>query len=311
MIDNISKIWCEKYRPQSLDEIVLPDDTRKIVESFRDNKELTNHLLLVSAPGQGKTSLAKIIVKNILECDYLYINASDENGIDTIRTKVIGFAQTKSMDGNIKIVLLDESDALSGEGQRALRNVMEEYASNTRFILTANYKHKIIPAIQSRCVSLNFNHSIQDLIKHCYGILRKERIIIDEDQKKAFVDLVKSNAPDFRKIINELQRYSTSGKLEITKREAVDEFVAQVFEHARVDAFEARKFVIQNESVFQSDYHNLMKSLLQHLYGSNVEASKKRESILIITEYMYRHVFVADLEINFFACLINLNKSLN
>lgn len=310
MINNSSKIWCEKYRPQTLDEIVLPSDTRKIVESFKHNKELTNHLLLVSAPGQGKTSLAKIIVKNILECDYLYINASDENGIDTIRTKVIGFAQTKSMDGNIKIVLLDESDALSGEGQRALRNVMEEYSSNTRFILTANYKHKIIPAIQSRCVSLNFNHSVQDLIKHCYGILRKEKITIEDDQKKAFVDLVKSNAPDFRKIINELQRYSTSGKLEITKHDAVDSFVAQVFEHVQKDVIEARKFVIQNESVFQSDYHNLMKSLLQYLYDLNIDVAKKRESMLIITEYMYRHVFVADLEINFFACLINLNKTL-
>lgn len=309
MIDFSSKIWCEKYRPQNLDEIVLPDDTRKIVESFKSSKELTNHLLLVSAPGQGKTSLAKIIVKNILECDYLYINASDENGIDTIRTKVIGFAQTKSMDGNIKIVLLDEGDAISGEGQRALRNVMEEYSANTRFILTANYKHKIIPAIQSRCVALNFNHSIQDLIKHCYGILRKERIVIEDDQKKAFVDLVKSNAPDFRKIINELQRYSTSGKLEITKHEAVDEFVSQVFEHIQKDVIEARRFVIQHESVFQSDYHNLMKSLLQHLYDADIDAVKKRESMLIITEYMYRHVFVADLEINFFACLINLNKA--
>lgn len=310
MINNSSKIWCERYRPQTLDEIVLPDDTRKIVESFKQNQELTNHLLLVSAPGQGKTSLAKIIVKDILGCDYLYINASDENGIDTIRTKVIGFAQTKSMDGNIKIVLLDESDALSGEGQRALRNVMEEYSSNTRFILTANYKHKIIPAIQSRCVSLNFNHSIQDLIKHCYGILRKEKIVVEDDQKKAFVDLVKSNAPDFRKIINELQRYSTSGRLEIAKHDAVDSFVAQVFEHVQRDVIEARKFVIQNESVFQSDYHNLMKSLLQYLYDLNIDTSKKRESMLIITEYMYRHVFVADLEINFFACLINLNKTL-
>lgn len=307
-INDIQKIWVEKYRPHTLDDIVLPSDTRKIVESFRDNKELTNHLLLISAPGQGKTSLAKIIVKNILDCDYLYINASDENGIDTIRTKVIGFAQTKSMDGNIKIVLLDESDALSGESQRALRNVMEEYAANTRFIFTANYKHKIIPAIQSRCVALSFNHNIPDLIKHCYGILKKEKIVVDEDQKKAFVELVKSNAPDFRRIINELQRYSISGKLEITSSEAADVFVAQVFEHVQRDAFETRKFVIQHESVFQSDYHNLMKSLLHHVYDANISVSIKREAVLIITEYMYRHAFVADTEINFFACMINLNK---
>lgn len=308
--NDLLKIWVEKHRPQTLDEIVLPADTRKIVESFRDNKELTNHLLLVSAPGQGKTSLAKIIIKNVLECDYLYINASDENGIDTIRTKVVGFAQTKSMDGNLKIVLLDESDALSNEGQRALRNVMEEYASNTRFILTANYKHKIIPAIQSRCVALNFNHSIQDLVKHCYGILRKEKIVVDEQQKKAFVDLIKANAPDFRKIINELQRYSVSGKLEITSQNTADQFVKEVYDHVLKDVMEARKFVIQHESVFQSDYHNLMKSLLQHVYTLNIDVANKREMILIITEYMYRHVFVADIEINFFACIINLSKTM-
>jgi DNA polymerase III delta prime subunit len=310
MNDIALKIWCEKHRPKTLDEIVLPADTRKIVESFKTNKELTNHLLLVSAPGQGKTSLAKIIVKDILDCDYLYINASDENGIDTIRTKVIGFAQTKSMDGQLKVVLLDEAEAISAEGQRALRNVMEEYSANTRFILTTNYKHKIIPAIQSRCVSLNFNHNIQDLIKHCYGILRKEGITLDDDQKKSFVELVKANAPDFRKTINELQRYSTSGKLEITSNNKADEFVAQVFEHVKQDVIEARRFVIQHESVFQSDYHNLLKSLLQHLYTSNMDVINKRESMLIITEYMYRHVFVADVEINFFACLINLNKVL-
>lgn len=310
IMDNLSKIWVEKHRPQTLDEIVLPADTRKIVESFRDNRELTNHLLLISAPGQGKTSLAKIIIKSILECDYLYINASDENGIDTIRTKVIGFAQTKSLDGNIKIVLLDEADSISGEGQRALRNVMEEYAGNTRFILTANYKHKIIPAVQSRCVALNFNHSVQDLVKHCYKILVKEKIVIDDDQKKAFVELVKANAPDFRKTINELQRCSVSGKLEITSKETADKFVEEVYDHVTKDVMEARKFVIQNESVFQSDYHNLMKLLLQHVYTLNIDVMIKREIILIITEYMYRHVFVADIEINFFACMININKAL-
>lgn len=306
---NFDNIWVEKYRPHNLNEIVLASETRKIIESFSKQGEI-NHLLMVSSPGQGKTSLAKIIVKDILKCDYLYINASDETGIDTIRTKVIGFAQTRSFDGNIKAVLLDEADAMSGESQRALRNVMEEYASNTRFILTANYKHKIIPAIQSRCIALDFHHNLQDVVKHCFAILRKEKITIPDDQKTAFVELVKAGFPDFRCIINNLQKYSIGGVLNIISTDASNQLVKDIIEKIQHDVFEARKFVIQHESAFHADYHNLMKMLLQHIYNSNITADAKREIILILTEYMYRHVFVADAEINYFACMINLHRAL-
>ena len=306
---NFDNIWVEKYRPHTLDEMVLAADTRKLIESFNKQGEI-NHLLMVSSPGQGKTSLAKIIVKDMLKCDYLYINASDETGIDTIRTKVIGFAQTRSFDGGIKAILLDEADAMTGDSQRALRNVMEEYASNTRFILTANYKHKIIPAIQSRCIAVDFNHNLQDVVKHCYGILRKEKITIPDDQKSAFVELVKAGFPDFRCIINNLQKYSMSGVLNIASTDASNQLVREILDRVRSDVFEARKFVIQNESAFHADYHNLMKMMLQHIYNSNTTADAKRETILVLTEYMYRHVFVADAEINYFACMINLHRAL-
>jgi DNA polymerase III delta prime subunit len=305
---NFDNIWVEKYRPKTLDDIVLPAETRRVIESYQSKKEISN-LLLTSSPGQGKTTLAKIIVNNILECDYLYINASDENGIDTIRTKVISFAQTRSLNGDIKVVILDESDGISPEGQRALRNVMEEYAANTRFVLTANYKHKIIPAVQSRCISLNFNHNIQDVLKHCFGILKKEGIQVDEDQKPLFVDLVKQNFPDFRKIINELQKNSTSGKLQIVNQTAQNDFVKEIIEKIN-DPFDCRRYYIQNECAFQSDYHNLLKSLVQYIYNINA-IKNKRELILIITEYMYRHAFVVDQEINFFACILQINKILN
>jgi DNA polymerase III delta prime subunit len=302
---NFDNIWVEKYRPKTLDDIILPAETRRVIESYQLKKEISN-LLLISSPGQGKTTLAKIIVNNILECDYLYINASDENGIDTIRTKVISFAQTRSLNGDIKVVILDESDGISSEAQRALRNVMEEYAANTRFILTANYKHKIIPAIQSRCISLNFNHNIQDVLKHCFGILKKEGIQVDDEQKPLFVELVKQNFPDFRKIINELQKNSTSGKLQIVNQTAQNDFIKEIVEKLN-DPFDCRRFYIQNESVFQSDYHNLLKSLIHYIYNNNT-INNKRELILIITEYMYRHAFVVDQEINFFACILQINK---
>jgi len=303
---NFDNIWVEKYRPKTLDDIVLPVDTRKVIESYKAKKEISN-LLLISSPGQGKTTLAKMIVNHILECDYLYVNASDENGIDTIRTKVISFAQTRSLTGDIKVIILDEADGISAEGQRALRNVMEEYAANTRFILTANYKHKIIPAVQSRCVSLNFNHNIQDVIKHCFGILKKEGIAVPEEQKPLFIELVKHNFPDFRKIINELQKNSTSGTLSIVNQATQNEFVKEVFDKIKENHFECRKFYIQNESTFQSDYHNLMKNMVQYVYSWQNEP-KKAETILVITEYMYRHAFVVDQEIYFFALILQIAK---
>ena len=303
---NFDNIWVEKYRPKTLDDIVLPVDTRKVIESYKTKKEISN-LLLISSPGQGKTTLAKMIVNHILECDYLYVNASDENGIDTIRTKVISFAQTRSLTGDIKVIILDEADGISAEGQRALRNVMEEYAANTRFILTANYKHKIIPAVQSRCVSLNFNHNIQDVIKHCFGILKKEGITVPEEQKPLFIELVKHNFPDFRKIINELQKNSTSGTLSIVNQATQNEFVKEIFDKIKENPFECRKFYIQNESTFQSDYHNLMKNMVQYVYSWQNEP-KKAETILVITEYMYRHAFVVDQEINFFALILQIAK---
>lgn len=305
---NIHSIWFEKYRPKTLEDIVLSDENRKIIESYKKNKDI-NHLLFVSTPGTGKTSLAKIIVNDVLKCDYLYINASDENGIDTIRHKIIGFAQTKSFDGGIKVIILDESDSLSIESARALRNVMEEYADNTRFILTANYKHKIIPALQSRCQTLSFNHSIKDVAKHCYGILLKENILVPKEQLENLQSLVKSNFPDFRKTLNDLQKYSLNGTLNIQTSLISDEFISDIFKKIeKEEVFDVRKFIISHEQVFQSDYHNLMKSLLNFLYNRQIDSLKKKEAILIITEYMYRHTFVMDIEINFFACLINLSK---
>ena len=166
----ISDIWCEKYRPSTLDEIVLDNNTKTYFNKVQVEQNIPN-VLFVGKPGIGKTSLAKIIVKDILKCQYLYINASDENGIDTIRTKVLNFAQTKSLFGQIKVIILDECDGLSIDAQKALRNSIEEYHELTRFILTANYKHKIIPALQSRCQALDIKPVVELAVKRCYNIL--------------------------------------------------------------------------------------------------------------------------------------------
>ena len=309
--DNMAEklnLWIEKYRPRTVDGIILSQETKLILEKFKANKEIP-HLLFIGIPGTGKTSLAKIIVTDILECDYLYINASDENGIDTIRNKVTKFAQTKSLNPGFKVIIMDESDALSQDAQRALRNILEEYIGTTRFIFTGNYEHKVIEAIRSRCQTLSFDNSPQDMAKHCFSILKQEDVVIPEEQKKLLVALIKKNYPDFRKTLNQLQKYSMSGTLSITDSETSEEFLDEVFDVLKKqDIVEVRKLLIANERVFQNDYHALMRNFLNHLYVLPVDIAKKRESMLVIAEHMYRHSFCIDTEINCFACFITLQK---
>jgi len=308
---NLSTLWCEKYRPKTLDNIVLSEENRNLLTHYKQNKDIP-HLLFVGNPGVGKTTLAKIIVNDILSCDYLYINASDENGIDTIRHKIIGFAQTRSFDGGIKVIILDEADSLSSEGARALRNVMEEYHNTTRFILTANYKHKIIDALQSRCHSINFEHTLKDVAKHCIGILLKEKININSEMIPKIHELIKANFPDFRKIINNLQKYSITGSLIIQNSAIENDFITVLFDKIKTDSISnVRNYVISNEMTFQMDYHNLLKNLFNYICDNMEDSLNKKECLWQIAHHMDRHSHVIDVEINSFACLISLSKILN
>ena len=303
MFDNL---FTEKYRPKTLTDLVLSASNRKYFDSITD--EIPN-LLFVGTPGIGKTTLARILVNDILECQYLYINASDENGIDTIRSKVVGFAQTKSLDGKVKVVILDEADGITIDGQRALRNTMEEYSSGTRFILTANYKHKIIPAIQSRTQFFDLNPPFDTVLKLIVGIIKQEGIKITEDQKGNFVNVVKQNYPDIRKIINSVQKATVKGTFEVNVALDSKEIVERI--HTEVQSkntFGLRKYLIENENEFQGDYHNLMKQYLNYVYDSNLADNKKRQYIITISDHMYKDVFVLDKEINAFACWVNLEK---
>jgi replication-associated recombination protein RarA len=300
------KIWVEKYRPHKLEDLILDDRSLRIVKQFKG--EIPN-LLFVGSPGTGKTTLARILVNEVLGCNYLYINASDESGIDVIRHNITNFAQTKSFDGGIKVVILDEADGLTSQAQAALRNTMETYAKYCRFILTANYKHKIIPALQSRCQSLDLKPVIDQAVRRCYTILQRENINISDEQKKKFVMLVKRFFPDLRKTINELQKSVIDGELCIDSNGCDSELLQKIFEGVQKDSLGLRKYLIENEDRFQGDYDTLLANFLDYLYNQDIADMKKKEMIAIIAEHLYKSAFVVDKEINAFACLVNLERA--
>jgi len=302
-----NNLWVEKYRPKTLEEMVLSPENRNYFTSLKS--EVPN-LLFVGTPGIGKTTIAKIIVQDILKCQYLYINASDENGIDTIRSKVSGFSQTKSLDGNVKVVILDEADGITIDGQRALRNTMEEYSGYTRFILTANYKHKIIPAIQSRTQYFDLNPNLPDVVNRVVYILKSEGVTVPASEKVNLVKLVKDSYPDIRKIINTVQKYSITGTLNIKDNVDRNTLTAKIHTFIKTKKLtELRKHLIENETEFQGDYAVLLKSYLNFVYElTDIKEDVKRQVVVTIAEYLYRDVLVLDKEINAFACFCQLEK---
>jgi replication factor C small subunit len=301
------KIWVEKYRPSKLDDLILDASSLRVVSQFKD--EIPN-LLFVGSPGTGKTTLARIIVNDILGCNFLYINASDESGIDTIRHNITNFAQTKSFDGNVKVVVLDEADGLTSQAQAALRNTMETYAKYCRFILTANYKHKIIPALQSRCQSIDLKPEIKQAAKRCFNILKQENVKVSDEQKVKFGQLVKRTFPDLRKTINELQKSVVDGELLIDSNGSDSELLKAITEGLKKDSLQVRKLLIESEDRFQGDYDTLLANLLDYLYEQPIDEFKKKQMITVIADHLYRSAFVVDKEINAFACIVALELAL-
>jgi DNA polymerase III delta prime subunit len=298
-------LWVQKYAPKTLEDIVLSDDNR---EFFSKINEDTPHILLYGSPGTGKTTLAKVVVNSKLGCQYLYINASDENGVDTIRNKVISFSQTRSLDGKKKVIILDEFCGTTAEAQRALRNVMEEYASTTRFILTANYINKVIEPIQSRCLLFNITPKLDQAVLRCLSILKKENVKIESE--KDLIIFIKDNFPDMRRIINDLQRFSISGTLSIRINNKTKDCAHNIFDMLikKANILDIRKYIIQEERNFSSNYQSLLKDLFDLIYESNLKIDSKRACMLEIGEHLYRDNSVLDHEINCFCCVMNISK---
>ena len=310
MTNHYERLWCEKYRPKTLKDIILTEDNRKHFETLGED---TPNILFHGSPGTGKSTLAKIIVNDILKCQYLYINASDESGIDTIRNKVISFAQTRSLDGKKKVVILEEADGLTGDALRILRNVMEEYVDTTRFILTANYINKIIEPIRSRCLLFKLQPDVLSCVSRIVDIIKAENIILDANVKSKLVEWTTDRYPDLRRIINDLQKYSITGTLIFPEENLVSDlanYIIKGLTTTKISAIDLRKKVIESEKLFNNDYQTLLKQIFDYIYDSSL--TEKEQKILLIEagEYLYRDNFVLDHEINFFCCLLAMETSL-
>lgn len=307
-----NSLWVEKYRPNKLNDLVLGEEHRKF---FSDVQSQLPHIFLWGRAGTGKTTLAKILVNDILKCQYLYINASDENGVDTIRNKVISFAQTKSFDGNVKVIILDEADGLTKDGQRILRNVMEEYSENVRFILTANYYNEIIEPIESRCLIFNLKPTLDSSVERCLFVLNNENIKIPDNAEDLLKEFIIARKYDLRRVINDLQKFSSDGVLNISSSN--HEITTQIAQNIlkslikKESVLDIRSYIINEELNFDSNYQNLLKELFNIVFNLKLKDQTKKQILLELGEYMYRDMAVLDHEINFFCCILSLEKILN
>jgi len=306
-----NNVWFEKYRPKTIDECVLPDRIKDIFKRFVSDGELTQHLLLAGPAGCGKTTVARALCKE-LNADLLFINASLDRNIDTLRTKISGFASSVSLGGKSKVVILDEADYSNSQSfQPALRAFMEEFSSNCKFILTCNYKNKLIQPIHSRCSVIEFNYTEDEDIKMMAGFFMAIRKILDTEKvkydAKVLAEFVKKFYPDFRRSINELQRYSVNGVIDTGILATIgDVQIADLIGFLKEKKFnDMRQWISQNSDL---DTAAILRSLYDSLYDS-MEKKSIPQAILIINEAQKSAAFVADPEINLVACCIEIMMS--
>jgi len=300
-------LWVEKYRPKTLSDCILPIDTKKIFEGIKKEGVVPN-MMFYGKPGTGKTTLARALA-NELDCEYIIINCSEENGIDVLRTKIRSYASTISLNGNKKIVILDEFDYANAQSiQPALRGAIEEFHNNCRFIMTCNYKNRIIDALHSRCTGIDFTVPASEKPQIATAMLQRLEDILTQEkipyEKSVLANLVKKHFPDMRRIINELQKYSSFGKIDVGilaqgSSESYKELIGYM---KNKDFTSCRKWVIQNLDLNTTDF---FKKLYNELYTA-MKPNSVPQAIVIIGEYQYKSAFAADQEINTMAMVIQL-----
>ena len=299
-------LWCERYRPSTMDEFVGNEHIKDNVNSLINDQDIP-HLMFAGKAGTGKTTLAKLLIKNI-DCDYLFINASDENSVDTIRNKIKGFVTTIGFKG-LKIVVLDEADYVSPNGQAALRNLMETFSKHARFILTCNYQERIIEPIISRCQSFSLNPPSQkDVAVHLAGILKNEGVEFELEDVKT---LVVSYHPDIRKVINTAQLFSKKGKLTLDVEQLIGSDVKLNMMSTLLDGGQPilNRFKNIREMIHTNgirDFSEFYSFLYENL--DNFSEDVQPMVILQLADAQHRDAFVVDKEINFSACIYNILK---
>lgn len=300
-------LFVEKYRPKTIEECILPERIKKPFREMVSNGEIQN-LMLCGGPGCGKTTVAKALCLE-LNCDFILINCSEDGNIDTLRTKIRNFASTVSLGGNTKIVILDEFDYSNPQSmQPALRGFMEEFAKNCRFILTCNYKNKIISPLHSRCTTIDFKFQKADkpelcnqFFERCKTILSSENV---EYNSTALAKFIIKFFPDFRRILNELQKASLHGAInESILCDLSEESISELFNAMKKKDFETvRNWAAKNNDM---DSSIIFRKLFDSLSGQ-VDPESIPTAILILADYQYKAAFVADSEINNAACFTHL-----
>ena len=303
-------LWVEKYRPKKIRDCILPEDTKKTFTEFLKQKEIPN-LLLSGTAGTGKTTVARALCEE-LGADYIIINGSDEGRqIDTLRNKIKNFASTVSLTESSahKVVIVDEADYMNADSvQPALRNFIETFHSNCRFIFTCNYKSKILPALHSRCTVIDFAIKNGQKVKTAQALLKRLGKILEQEEvkydNKVLAELIQKHYPDFRRTINELQRYSVRGEIDsgilFSLSEANTKELIKILKEKRFN--DMRKWVINN---LDKEPSSLFSTIYSVLYA-NLEGNSVPQAVLIIAGYQYKSAFVAEQEINMVACLTEI-----
>ena len=301
-------LWVEKYRPSNIEDTILPTNLKQTFADMVKTGELQNMLFSGSA-GLGKTTVAKAMCRE-LDLDFLVINGSEEGNIDTLRGKIKQFASSVSLSGGYKVVILDEADHLNPQStQPALRAFIEEFSDNCRFILTCNFKNRIIKPLHSRCAVYDFNAHKKDMPSLAMEFMKRLKYILEQENitsnEKLITELIVKYAPDWRRVINECQRFSTSGTLSMESLTTRETGYAELFGYLKAKDFKKMRSWVANN--MDLDTAAIFKGLYDHAYDHVVPRSIP-QLVLILDDYQYKDAFVADKELNTVACMTEIMR---